>query len=155
MCRVTNFRPYNACRIDPTTSSRGSLYVCRVDPAHSRLPALHAGLTPPTLGTSHEYKCMVNPTHFRDFPVLTVRTYACRANPAHFRDFSHDFKPAYTKRDSDSDGEEPPKDERMECPFKGSCYRRNPKHHLEFKHSYLGKSKNSQTPRGGSKEVEV
>ena len=44
----------------------------------------------------------------------------------HFQEYSHP-----TKEDSEAESEE----DRPECPYGSSCYRRNPQHTRDFKHT--------------------
>jgi len=62
-----------------------------------------------------------------------------RKNPVHFKEYSHTDKDS--KADDDDDGDDDDDDEalgdgsddRPECPYGTSCYRKNPQHKRDFK----------------------
>lgn len=61
----------------------------------------------------------------------------CRKNPAHFKECSHpgdnDYESDVSRDDSD--------DDRPECEFGTDCYRKNPQHIKEYKHTKRPKRK--------------
>ena len=50
-----------------------------------------------------------------------------RKNPVHFQEYSHDQE--------ESDDEENSADDLPECPYGEYCYRQNPRHRREYKHT--------------------
>ena len=56
----------------------------------------------------------------------------------HFKEYSHsekDSKGESDKAAGDSDGDDEDDDVRQECPYGTTCYRINPQHRKDFKHS--------------------
>ncbi|KAF1483971.1 Aprataxin and PNK-like factor, partial [Eudyptula minor novaehollandiae] len=56
----------------------------------------------------------------------------CRKNPIHFQQFSHPNDDDYHETEIVTQNND---DNRPECPYGTACYRKNPQHKLEYKHS--------------------
>ncbi|OXB63731.1 hypothetical protein ASZ78_003128 [Callipepla squamata] len=55
-----------------------------------------------------------------------------KRNPVHFQQFSHPNDEDYYETDTVTQGNN---DNRPECPYGTACYRKNPQHKLEYKHT--------------------
>ena len=62
--------------------------------------------------------------------MLNKKLIFSRKNPVHFQEYSHD-----QESDNSEEEKEEEKDDLPECPYGEYCYRKNPRHRREYKHT--------------------
>nr|XP_040042977.1 aprataxin and PNK-like factor [Gasterosteus aculeatus aculeatus] len=62
----------------------------------------------------------------------SARSKTVEKNPAHFQECSHPGDPDYEEEEEEEEAEEA---DRPECPYGTDCYRKNPLHRKEYKHT--------------------
>uniref|UniRef100_A0A8C3BY88 Aprataxin and PNKP like factor n=1 Tax=Cairina moschata TaxID=8855 RepID=A0A8C3BY88_CAIMO len=75
-------------------------------------------------------------------------------NPIHFQQFSHPNDDDYHETDTLTEGND---DNRPECPYGTACYRKNPQHKLEYKHTAppgTGRRTRQRTSKNGKRALE-
>ncbi|XP_066450936.1 aprataxin and PNK-like factor [Eleutherodactylus coqui] len=74
-----------------------------------------------------------------------------RKNPVHFQEFSHPGDADYRNV---GDGSQDDDDDRPECPYGTDCYRKNPQHKLEYKHTKPpGRKLRKRNPKKAQRSV--
>lgn len=71
------------------------------------------------------------------FPLFSFRfaSFLCRKNPTHFEEYSHDKEDDKTDNNVSNVRSDGAADDRPECAYGTSCYRKNAQHKRNYKHT--------------------